>query len=351
MRALPQTGVESTGFVLGDVRDLASDASTVEAFASPDSSFFARLKAMRQRIAPHVAASDVVVSHFAPYVLPVLDVVRGKPLVVQFHGPWKFESMMEGDSAFKGTIKGYAEKIVYDRAKRFIVLSRAFADVLAHEYRVSPRDIRIVPGGVDIERFTRSATAFDLRARLGWPQERKIVLSVRRLVRAKGLEHLIDAMAIVRDRVPDALCLIAGTGSLEAELRAQIARLGLDDHVRLIGFLSEDDLAPAYAAADLFVVPTVALEGFGLVVVESLASGTPVLVTPVGGLPEVVTDLDARLILDGLGAGDIARGILAALAPSSTWRPPSSEDCVAYARRFSWSSVAARVAEVYREVV
>jgi hypothetical protein len=68
-------------------------------------------------------------------------------------------------------------------------------------------------------------------------------------------------------------------------------------------------------------------------------------------LPEVVTDLDEHLVLGGLDVGDIARGIIEVFAPHGTWRPPSPEDCVAYAGRFRWTAVAARVAEVYREVV
>jgi glycosyltransferase involved in cell wall biosynthesis len=104
-------------------------------------------------------------------------------------------------------------------------------------------------------------------------------------------------MRTVRRIHPEVLLLIAGKGPLHDALSARIEDLGLQRHVRLLGYVPDADLALAYRAADLSVVPTVALEGFGLITVESLAAGTPVLVTPVGGLPETVQALAPNLIL------------------------------------------------------
>ena len=103
----------------------------------------------------------------------------------------------------------------------------------------------------------------------------------------------------------------------------------------------------AYRAADVSITPSVALEGFGLVVVESLACGTPGLVTPVAGLPEVVRDLDPALILRAGSAPAIAEGLTGALDGSVPL--PSEERCIAYAQRFDWRTIAARIASVYAE--
>ena len=289
-------------------------------------------------------------SHFAPYVFPALDLVARRPHVVHFHGPWKAESLVEGDSLLKASVKGLIEQAVYARGRRFVVLSRAFGDILAQSYGVPQRDIRVIAGGVDLAQFEIADTRVAARDKIGWPRDRPIVLSVRRLVKSKGLENLIEAAARVVRSVPDALFLIAGTGPLAQTLQRAIDERNLGDHVRLCGFIAEDALPDAYAAADLFVVPTIALEGFGLVVIESLAAGTPALVTPVGGLTEVVSDLDERLIFGGLTPEDIARGIVRALRPGDTAPLPTREECRAYARRFDWKNIAARVADVYREL-
>ena len=176
------------------------------------------------------------------------------------------------------------------------------------------------------------------------------VLDVRRLVRRMGLENLLQAMALVREACPDALLVVAGQGALRQELEQRARGLGLDGAVRFAGRVPDADLPLVYRAADVSVVPTVALEGFGLIVVESLASGTPVLGTPVGGIPEVLRPLDPELICESPAPRDLAERLVAAVR--GEMRLPSAEACAAYARReFAWPTVARRVRDVYAEAV
>jgi glycosyltransferase involved in cell wall biosynthesis len=206
-----------------------------------------------------------------------------------------------------------------------------------------------VPGGVALDRFKSLRSRSEARERLGWPTDRPIVATVRRLVPSKGVDRLIDAIADVRQHVPDIFCAIAGTGPLAAKLQERIDERSLGSHVQLTGYVPDDTLKDVYCAADLIVVPTIAFEGFGLVVIESLACGTPALVTPIGGLTEVVADLDPALVLPGCSVKDIADGITGVFR--GTFKPPSSEACIQYARQFDWNSIAARVGQVYREVI
>jgi glycosyltransferase involved in cell wall biosynthesis len=163
-----------------------------------------------------------------------------------------------------------------------------------------------------------------------------------------GLEGLIDATSLIRTHIPDVLVLIAGRGPLAPQLEARINAAGLNDNIRMLGFVPDEDLPFAYRAADVSVMPTVALEGFGLPTVESLASGTPVIVTPQGGLPEVVHDLDPLLICENATPAAIAARLVSALGGSAPL--PSADACRTYARaRFSWPAIAERLAAVYRE--
>ncbi len=348
LQALPAAGIDVHGLVVGDSNDIARLRSRIGSFAPEDTSMLRRWRGLRAAVPRCVATSDLVVSHFAPYAFPVLDSLAKRPFVNHFHGPWALEGMVDGGHPLKARVRGLVERIVYGRAARFIVLSQSFADVLSREYGVPETKIRIVPGGVDLARFTALGSQAEARARLGWPADRPTVATVRRLVRAKGLENLVaSAEAIVR-AVPSVFIAIVGTGPLLSRLESAITERGLERSVRLVGHVSEELLPSVYRAADLFVVPTIALEGFGLVVVESLACGTPALVTPVGGLPEVVRDLDASLVLPGSDAADLARGIADALTGRQPL--PRRERCIAYAERFAWERIAARVADVYREV-
>jgi glycosyltransferase involved in cell wall biosynthesis len=165
-----------------------------------------------------------------------------------------------------------------------------------------------------------------------------------------GLENLIMAVNEVRKIVPEVLLLIAGRGPLSTELATLVQSLSLENNVRFLGFLADEDLPLAYRAAELTIVPTVALEGFGLVVVESLAAGTPALVTPVAGLPEIVDGLSPNLVLAGSDIGPLAEGLKSAL--TGALNLPSPRTCQAYVRsHYDWSVIADRVREVYAEVL
>jgi glycosyltransferase involved in cell wall biosynthesis len=172
------------------------------------------------------------------------------------------------------------------------------------------------------------------------------VLCVRRLVRRVGVDTLVDAVSVLRARWPEALVLIAGTGPMRAVLEARIVDRGLANHVRLLGFVPDERLPSAYRAADLTVVPTAALEGFGLITVESLAAGTPCVVTPVGGLTDVDAPLAPQLVTSTARADDI--GVTLAGALLGALPVPAPAECAAYARAgFDWPVVAERVQRVY----
>jgi glycosyltransferase involved in cell wall biosynthesis len=165
-----------------------------------------------------------------------------------------------------------------------------------------------------------------------------------------GLDQLIKAMSSITRTIPDVILFIAGKGHLETRLKRQVDENGLSRHVRFLGFLSDAELPLAYRAADINVVPSIALEGFGLTAAESLASGTPSMVTNVGGLPEVVKDLSPDLVFASSDQKALADGLICALR--GELHLPDSERCQAYASiRFNRSFAASRTAAVYRELV
>lgn len=296
---------------------------------------------------------DIANSHFALYAFPWLNCIPvDVPLVVNFHGPWAREMRVEAKTLKKrlaATAAYWIERRVYHRADVLITLSEAFRDLLHQEYRVPLSKIRVVPGGVDLGRYLNAPARQEARQRLGWPADRPIVLAVRRLAKRMGLEALIDAIDQVRREHPNVLLLIGGKGPERDALQTRIRSLGLEENVRLLGFVPEDDLPLAYAAADLSIVPTVTLEGFGLITVESLASGTPVLGTPVGGTPEILRPLDPGLLFDAATAEAMADRICAVLRGSLLL--PTREQCRAYVGRYGWDEVIPQLLGIYREAI
>lgn len=347
-RRLPALGVEVHGLVAGDERVATDSGGTVTAFARADSPMWWRIARARAAAAQLVRVHPraVLVSHFAPYGLALLAVRGQRRFVVHFHGPWSAESRAEGRGELSVGVRRAIERFVYRRADACIVLSEAFGDLLAREFGVERTRVHVIPGAADIERFTALPPRAEARRALGWDAGAPTVLAVRRLVRRMGLDRLVDAVPALVRSVPGIRVLIAGEGPERDALQARIASLGVGASVALLGRLTDDELALAYRAADLTVVPSVSLEGFGLIVPESLAAGTPALVTPVGGLPETVRDLSRDLILAESDATSVARGITEAF--NGTRALPDAAACTAFARaRYDWSLAARRTADLY----
>lgn len=355
---LPAAGVSVTGLVAADrapgiiARDAGAVTARIDAFAAPGASSTARMLAARRAVRRAIAAQppDVLVSHFAPYGAALLPYADRIPLVVHFHGPWAEESRSEGRGAMSTWWRARLERRVYRRAVRCIVLSEAFGELLHKQYGVSRSRIVVIPGGVDVRASAALPDRASARAQLGWDADAPTVLAVRRLVKRTGIDRLIAAAAAVRAAVPGVRIVIAGDGPERAAYEAQIASAELGETVRLLGFVPEDTLQLAYRAATLTVVPTIALEGFGLIVPESLAAGTPVMVTPVGGLPETVRGLDASLVLRDSSSEAIADGLIAALTGRQPL--PDAARCTAFAlAQYDWTQVTSRMADVFRGIV
>jgi glycosyltransferase involved in cell wall biosynthesis len=171
--------------------------------------------------------------------------------------------------------------------------------------------IRKVAGGVDTKWFSPGDGMRAARIRLGLDPQRRLLVTVRRAEPRMGIDQLLRAVRILAsDKVNLA---VVGGGLLTNEFQSLSSELGINDQVRFLGRVAEEELPDWYRAADLFVLPTVAYEGFGMVTVEALASGTPVVGTPAGATPELLEPLDPRLVARGSDPDSLALAIRAAL--------------------------------------
>jgi glycosyltransferase involved in cell wall biosynthesis len=222
------------------------------------------------------------------------------------------------------------ERHAFARAARIILPSEFARARLATAHPEAASRALVLPFGVDVEAFAPADGPDAARARLGVPADATLLFAARRLEPHTGVELLLRALTLVD---ANAVLAVAGGGRLEAHLRAQAVELGLAARVRFLGPLEDPDLAEWYRAADLAVVPSRALETFGTATLEALASGTPVVTTPVGGTPEVLAPLDRRLVAAGPDSESLAAAIDRALRLPSGIRAR----CRAYVEEgFTW---------------
>ncbi|EMA43815.1 glycosyltransferase family 4 protein [Halococcus saccharolyticus] len=268
-----------------------------------------------------------------------LDLARGK------YG-WK--------APFARLVNGLIERTEgrqLERADSIVVRSEFMGTKLFDRYNgIAPGKVERIPLCVDTDRFAFEKQPRSQRAEIGLPTDRPVVLTVRRLVARMGIEHLIESISSVREEHPDVLLAIGGKGYLRPDLESVVRSEGLEDNVEFLGFIPEDDLPQHYAAADLFVMPTENLEGFGLSTIESLSCGTPVVGTPIGANPEVIGGLDEALLCDDISAEALSRAIRRWLR-----RSPSAENrrrCREYVEsNFAAETVVPQIEEHLRDLV
>ena len=166
---------------------------------------------------------------------------------------------------------------------------------------------QVIPGWVDLERFRIVSDRQAAKSKLRWPTNVPVFFTLRRLVPRMGLDRLIHAANKVKSAGWKFNLVIGGRGPLLSQLTALANELDLGDCVQFIGFVPAATLPLMYAAADAFVLPTAELECFGLIALESLACGRPVLATPVGAIPEVLNHFEKAWLAQDAGADAIAR--------------------------------------------
>jgi glycosyltransferase involved in cell wall biosynthesis len=222
------------------------------------------------------------------------------------------------------------------QAKGLIAVSSALKDRMVH--LGAPADkIRVIPNGVDVERF-EPMDRCEARRSLGIPVTGAVIVSVGSLVPAKRHEVLIEAVAQLATRIPDLKAYIIGDGSLRSELEALRRRTHGEGRVFLVGEKPNTELSRWFSAADVSCLLS-AREGWPNVVMESLACGTPVIATRVGGIPEIIVSSELGILV-AEDLGSITEGIASALR-----RQWDRGALVRYAQSRTWKVVAAEVQE------
>lgn len=247
------------------------------------------------------------------------------------------------------------ERGVLEAADGIVVLSRYSASHIEREFpSVDLRKVTIVPSGVDTDRFRPADDRAAVRASLGLAPDTLQLLTVRNLAPRMGLENLIGAMVPIAEAASSrgltVKLTLCGSGPLRSTLDSLVADLGLTESVALAGKVTDEELVRHYQSADLFVLPTAAMEGFGISTVEALATNVPVVGTPAGATPEILASIDARLLTDDTSSEAIARAVVGWL----DWRGgdgATSRYRDEVLAKYSWGRVTDRIEAYYAEQV
>lgn len=300
---------------------------------------------MARRIARR---NDSTVLH-AHWVIPggvVAAAAAGSlPLVVSLHGSDVFV-------AERHALARQAARFAFRRADRVTACSD---DLRARAEAVGADAARadVVPYGVDVRRFAPDPGARRrVRPRHGLAAEDLIVFAVGRLVRKKGFEYLIDAISELAPRRESLHLVLAGSGDLDGELRAQAAARGIADRVTWLGAIPQAEVADWLAAADVAAVPSVRddagnVDGLPNTVLEALATGTPVVATHAGGIASVAVDRKTALVVPERDPAALAAAIDELLTDAGLRAAVGGGARERMQREHTWERVAERFETAY----
>jgi glycogen(starch) synthase len=273
------------------------------------------------------------------------------PLVVTIHATEYGRHQGWVDKHPQSYIHG-VERWITNRADRVITCSHYMRGHVADIYGLDESRVTVIPNGIDPLDLVPVDDLDTLRARFAAPGEQLVIL-VGRLVYEKGFQLALEALAGpdgVIAKVGDVRFLVAGSGTHEAELKAQAAELGLMEHGTFLGWIGDDVLHSLYRIADLCVVPSL-YEPFGLVALEAMASGCPCIVADTGGLREVVPAGERVGLRFNGGDADHLGVMIERMLTDAPLRERLVAEASEHVLAFEWADVARQTGAVYEDVL
>ena len=245
--------------------------------------------------------------------------IRGKlqnaPLLYVFHSPSHEEYSLSHEKRtwFANIVhvktRRLVEKFCLRKAVKIMVLSSYMKQKVMEIHSIPANRIIVNPGGVDLDRFKPPQNRQRLKEEFNFPENKIHLLTVRNLEPRMGLDNLLKCIHILNKHRADIHLILGGEGIEKENLERIVRKYGLVDAVTMTGFISSDLLPQYYGASDFFILPTRSLEGFGLVTPESMACGTPVLGTPVGGTKEILSGFAPQLLFRDSSPEAMAEGV------------------------------------------
>ena len=323
-------------------------------------------RAVRKRVNHILKSGEIHLVHIHNPLVGFVAILQPKlwkiPKVYHFHSSWYDEEKINQigtknlEIPWKLQIQLQLIQLMewsgYAVSRTILFLSEYSKNRFLRYYPFTKPKLSVIPGGVDIEEFKPSSSREEInyiREKLQLKVDIPLLLTVRRLEQRMGLENLICAAGIVNRRNPDLKfqMVLTGKGSLKDRLEQLILEQEISKCVQLAGLVPRETLPLYFRCADLFVLPTIAIEGFGLVTAEALASGIPVMGTPVGATEEILKKVDERLLFKNTSPEALAEGIETYLKSPKIFQEMRSKCRDLATAQYSWETVVQKIEQEF----
>ena len=303
---------------------------------------------------------DIVYSHYwlSGWVAAKLKEAWGIRFVHMFHTLAHMKKSIDVNAFYQPERRIMTEMSILQWADRVVAATPAEQAQLRWLYRAGRRQIVVIPPGVNTERFNKVISRKDARETLGINLENNLLLFVGRIEPLKAVDTILEALHVLRDRAPSTLrnlhfMIVGGDpkSSRDREmnrLQDLSIKLGIDQLVSFVGAKEQIELPIYYAAATAVIMPS-DYESFGMVALEAMSSGTPVIASQVGGLQFLVRDQETGFHIPAREPISLAECIIELLTDASRTKDMGLA-ASRIAQEYAWSRIAERLLQVFEDV-
>jgi glycosyltransferase involved in cell wall biosynthesis len=283
----------------------------------------------------HIQTSGGIFSFISAITGAIVSYFLNKRFIVTFHHS-ETKSFVE---RYK-----YTFRFVLNRSDKLILVSYKQKEAVNSIYGGVSEKIIVLPNGFKTSLYYAMDKEL-CRNRLKLPVDKKIIFNISNLIESKGHKYLLSAISEIISVSDNCMCYIAGRGYFEDTLNSQVVELQLQNYVKFLGWIPDEQVPIWMNACDIFVLPSLA-EGNPIVMFEALGCGKPFVGTRVGGVPEVINSDEYGLLVEPADPVDLADKIMIAL--DRQWNQAA---ILEYAERFTWEKIASGIIVVYSEVL
>lgn len=287
---------------------------------------------------------DIIHMQYIPQIAPALILLKHKyPCICTMHSFFtRDEKMLEWVNFSRyiyRKILSLLERIVILKVlPNIIVVTPAMKNIIADKTNAR---IYTIPNGIDL------TDTQDISPK---PIEHPSILYVGRLTKRKGVDILLKAILIIKKMVPNLSLFIIGTGPQENELKRLVKELNIEENVKFLGFVSEDEKYSYYKSVDTCVVPSIDYDYAPIVLLEAMACGKPIVASNIGGIPFIVENGKTGLLFEPGNIEELAKKIIM-LLKNANLREKMGKVGRKKIKNFTWDKIALQTVKVYKEVI
>jgi len=296
---------------------------------------------------------DIIHAHtpvpFAADLVAIKNLKEKKPFVLTYHNDISKDSGL--GKLISTVYNSVFGRLLLNHSDIIIATTKSYA-IHSRQLRKYLYKVRVVPNGVDTKRFHPKLDRNKIRKKHGISEDAKVILFVGNLEAYKGCEYLLSAFSIVAKEINDAYLILVGKGSLESRLKQIIMKFDMKNKVFFAGYVRDNELPYYYAACDVFVLPSISeYEGFGIVQLEAMACGKPVIATNIPGVREVDKKELATIHVPPKDKRALAEALLTILKDEKLAIKMGNNGRKLVEEFYSWPKIARTILQLYEKAL